>query len=104
MNQGTKHDQLKPRLDLLPSRPVEEVALVLAFGGGKYGDNNWRKGMFWSRVIAASLRHIFAFMRGEDKDPESGLSHLAHAATNLLFLIEYTHTKKDHDDRYNPKT
>ena len=34
-------------------------------------------------------RHIFAWWGGEDKDPETGFSHLAHAACCLLFLMEF---------------
>ena len=35
------------------------------------------------------LRHIFAWASGERVDAESGLSHLAHAGANVLFLLTY---------------
>jgi len=100
MNQDVKKDNGKLRLDLLPFRALDEVAKVSYFGASKYGAYSYRKGMQWSRIIAAILRHIFAFIRGEDYDDESGCLHLAHAACNLLFLIEYFTDKLGEDDRY----
>lgn len=95
-----KFDGAKPRTDLLPTLSLTEVSKVLDFGAHKYGENNWRIGFKWSRLIGASLRHIFAFMRGEDNDEETGLSHLAHAACCVLFLLEHILLKYGVDDRY----
>ncbi len=95
-----KFDSAKPRVDLLPTRALEETAKVLAFGAEKYGENNWRSGFAWSRLIGAALRHLFAFMRGEDCDEETGLSHLAHASCCVLFLLEHIILKYGSDDRY----
>ncbi len=103
MSEGRKYDGGKPMLALLPVRSLEEVGKVLTMGASKYDPWNWAGGMAWSRLISACLRHLFAFMRGEDKDPESGLSHLAHAICCLLFLLEYTFSKQEFDDRYKPK-
>lgn len=100
MSGGTKHDQGKPSLALLPGESLEEVAKVLDFGANKYGVYNWRKGFTYTRVTSAALRHIFAFLRGEDKDPETGLSHIAHAICGLLFLLTFILTKTGTDDRY----
>jgi len=88
-NQGVKHDQGKLRLDLLPFDAINEVAAVLTFGAKKYGDRNWEKGISYSRCFGAALRHLFAWFRGEDRDPESGLSHLAHAACNTLMILAF---------------
>lgn len=86
---GQKHDHEKPRTDLVPPRPVMEMARVLAYGAGKYADNNWREVPDATRrYIGAALRHILQFMSGEKLDPESGLSHLAHAFTSIAFVIE----------------
>jgi len=41
-----------------------------------------------------------AFNDGEDKDPESGLSHLAHSLCCLMFLLEFEKTHPELDDRY----
>ena len=97
---GIKLDRGKPRMDLLSSIALEELAKVLTFGCKKYSANNWRGGIAWSRVIGAALRHIFLWMRGIDKDEETGLSHLAHAFCCIMFLLEYEVTRKELDDRY----
>ena len=55
--------------------------------------------MDWSRVFAALQRHMWAWWGGEDKDPETGMSHLYHAATNLAFLIAYHKRSVGNDDR-----
>lgn len=97
---AVKHDKGKARAGLVPSVPLMKVAEVLTFGANKYGDHNWRGGFNWSRLYDAALRHILAHQNGEDVDPESGLSHLAHAACNLMFLLEFEHYELGRDDRY----
>lgn len=99
MDEGIKHDKGKPNFALIPARSLEEIAKVYTFGAEKYQENNWRKGMKWSRTFAAMMRHSWAFWRGETFDPESGLHHLAHVAFGCLTLIEYHKTNKEHDDR-----
>src|SRR3990167_10818972 len=80
---GIKYDDGKAPLNLLATDWLIEVAKVLEKGAGKYGKHNWRNGMEFSRLIAASLRHLLAFNKGEDLDPEFKLSHLAHATCCL---------------------
>ncbi len=98
---STKYDQGKARLELIPAASLMQVAMVMEFGSRKYGDENWRSpGFKWKRLIGASLRHLFAFVGGEDKDPETGLSHLAHAACCVLFLLEHQTIGLGEDDRH----
>jgi hypothetical protein len=97
-----KFDENKLPLHLLSTEAMNQTAAVLAFGAEKYAAHNWRKGFTWSRPLAAAMRHITAFNAGEDKDPESGLSHLAHAACCIMFLLEFEKTHKELDDRYKP--
>lgn len=101
-----KADGAKLRFDLMPPSFIEAVTEVLTFGAEKYADRNWEKGMSWGRPFAATMRHLWAWWRGEETDKDSGLSHLSHAACNLAFLIEYETTKREFDDRpYNqPET
>ena len=96
---GVKYDDGKARWALLPGESLEEVAKVYTFGATKYADNNWRKGMLWSRTFSAIMRHAWAFWRGETLDPETGLHHMAHCAFGCLTLIEYTRKKTPTDDR-----
>ena len=102
MIKALKLDQGKIPLELLPFESLAEVGKVLAFGAEKYGRYNWRSGMEWTRLVGAVLRHLFTWTRGESKDPESGLSHLAHAACGLLFLLAYELNNVGADDRYAP--
>ena len=97
-----KHDQDKLPLHLLSTEAMNQTAAVLAFGAQKYAEHNWRNGFAWSRPLSAAMRHITAFNAGEDRDPESGLSHLAHAACCIMFLLEFEKTHPHLDDRYKP--
>lgn len=85
---GTKYDGEKGRWDLLPWGPLGEIVKVLTFGARKYDDDNWQQvSEAQRRYLAALLRHVVAFADGERLDPESGLHHLAHAGSCLLFLM-----------------
>ena len=98
--EGKKYDRGKPKVDLIPSAALLEVAKVMTFGAEKYGDHNWRSGMDWSRYTAAALRHILAYNDGEDNDKESGINHIAHAIAGLMMLLEYNVKGVGNDDRY----
>ena len=95
-----KNDDSKVRLELLSPIAMTEIARVLTFGAKKYSEHNWRNGFKWSRLLGAAMRHLLAFIGGENKDPETGLSHLAHAGCCIMFLLEHETTHKDLDDRY----
>lgn len=95
-----KFDTDKPRMELLDVYAMEQIALVMTFGAKKYADENWRQGFKWKRLIGAALRHLMAFARGEDKDPESGLSHLAHAGCCIMFLLYHEKAHQALDDRF----
>lgn len=95
-----KFDTDKLPVNLLSTEALNQTAAVLKFGADKYHAHNWRDGFAWSRPLAAAMRHIMAFNDGEDKDPESGLSHLAHAACCIMFLLEFEKTHPHLDDRY----
>lgn len=84
-----------------------EVARVLEWGARKYEAHNWRKGMSWSRVYGAAMRHIEAFARGEviNHEEHNGqhfyCHHLGSAGCCLMFLITYQREGLGTDDRYN---
>jgi hypothetical protein len=96
VTQGTRH---KLRLDLIPVRLIAEVGKVLTYGAAKYEDRNWEKGNDWDKYYAAALRHLYAWWSREECDSESKLSHLAHAITDLAFLLEYEVTMRSCDNR-----
>jgi len=85
---GVKLDTGKIRLDLIPTELIEGVGKVLTFGAEKYTENGWKDVPGAEpRYYAALLRHLVAYRKGERIDPESGLSHLEHAACNIAFLL-----------------
>lgn len=97
---GYKKDAGKPRPALLGAHAIEGLGKVLSYGANKYDDDNWRHGMRWRRVSDALLRHLLAYLRGEDFDPETGLPHIDHLLCNAMFLSEYFHTGTGIDDRW----
>ena len=97
---AVKFDGEKPRMDLLDPLALEGLAKVLTFGAQKYAAHNWRKGLANTRLIAAMLRHLFAIMRGEDIDPESGLPHIDHVGCCWMFLSNNMKVRPEMDDRW----
>lgn len=77
------------RHDLLPRVALDRISEVYAFGARKYADHNWRRGYEWGKSYAAAQRHLTAFWDGESLDPESGLSHVAHAGFHLFALLTW---------------
>lgn len=98
--EGVKHDQGKVQLDLLPIPAAEAIAEVMQFGAKKYGSYNYLKGMAWSRLFAAALRHLFKFWKNQDQDEETGLLHLSHAGACVMMLITYQLQGLGEDDRF----
>jgi len=84
-----KADNGKAPWHLLPFDALDEIVAVLQQGAEKYPPRNWESGMDWHRPFSACLRHLTAWWMGEDKDKETGLSHLAHAGCCILFLLGY---------------
>lgn len=85
-----KFDTDKPRMSLVPFKQIEKIAKVLTFGASKYKDNSWQTlDNAEDRYFSATMRHLAAYQQGEELDEESGMSHLAHAATNLIFLLYF---------------
>jgi len=85
---GRKDDHDKPMWSLLPMFIIERIVEVLNFGAKKYEPNNWQRvPKAENRYFSAAMRHLTAWQMGESTDKESGLSHLAHAACCLVFLM-----------------
>lgn len=97
-------DDHKLPLHLIPPQFSEGIAEVLQHGIKKYAKNQWAKGMSWEDCMGAVLRHLSAFRKGEDIDPDSGLPHIHHAACGLMMLSTFAHGPradeyKQFDDR-----
>lgn len=98
---GKKFDSGKHELHLNPPEFLEGAARAFGYGKGKYGEYNWMGGIKASRLYDACQRHLLAWFWGEETDPESGLSHLDHAAASLAMLMGTLKRREDLDDRPN---
>ena len=75
------------------------IARAMMYGARKYSRGNYRlSGMKHSRLIAACLRHLMAYLAGEREDPESGESHIAHALASLSMLAFQMQHHPEEDD------
>jgi len=94
-----KNDTDKIRLELIDPDFINGVGAVLTFGAEKYEANNWKKAKSKEnreRIKGAILRHQMALMSGETVDPESGLHHAYHIATNAMFLAYHDKHSGEH--------
>lgn len=96
---GLRFNKDKLPMHLIPASAEQALAEVLAAGAKKYEERNWERGMKWSICYASLRRHLLAWWQGEDCDKETLLNHLKHCLTNIAFLIEYTETYPEGDDR-----
>lgn len=85
---GMKFDVGKLDYTLVPFDALDEIVEVLGVGAKKYARDNWKHvPNAEQRYQAAAFRHLTAYAKGERTDPETGLSHLAHAGCCLLFML-----------------
>jgi hypothetical protein len=96
---GARYNSGKADFSLIPLSTLEDEARVWEYGTRKYNAWNWAKGMPWSVPYACAMRHLSAWQRGEEIDPESNLPHLAHVMCNIRMLILYAKTYPEGDDR-----
>ena len=101
MSEGNEDLKSKILLELVPPEAIIEVGKVFTYGANKYGKDNWRKGISFSKLFGATLRHLYKWFIGNDVDEESGLSHLSHALANVMMLLVYTSNDiySKYDDR-----
>jgi len=87
---GLKNDSGKIQVSLLHNgvpNALMGAAEVLNFGAQKYEAHSW-KNVDATRYLDAFYRHLFKMHTGETHDDDSGLPHIDHAITNLLFIRE----------------
>lgn len=88
---GAKEDQGKPDLDLVLGDfgdALMEVGKVGTFGAAKYSRSGWLRVPEGNRRYRSALWRHLIISKSEQIDPESGLSHLAHAAWNALATLQ----------------
>jgi hypothetical protein len=84
---------------LIPWDGLELGLKVLEFGAQKYAAFNWEKGLSWSETAESLLRHTQKWIRREELDPESKISHVGHILCNALFLAAFVVRGTGTDDR-----
>lgn len=126
-----RYNKGKRRYDLIPTKPLADVADVFTRGAHKYtiysddagniikgedipfedahkyivledGAENWRNGLPWLDVIASAKRHITDWQECIDIDKDLKTKSLANAIWNLTVLLEYEQTHPELDNRIKP--
>ena len=100
-NPKSKFGVQKTQYHYVPSTAIRALADVMKLGASKYGAYNWRDASVSATVYYDAIRrHLDAWFDGEDIDPESGRSHLAHAMACAAICIDAMSVGKFNDDRY----
>ena len=95
-----RYNNGKRRWALVDFESIEPMVEVLEYGCKKYEAFNWMKGHPTTDLCESLLRHVYAYLRGEDNDPESGISHIGHIQCNAMFLAYVMKNKPELDNRF----
>lgn len=98
---GAKGEKLE-RYDLIPAGPLHLLARLYGVGAQKYDVRNWERGYSWHLSFRALMGHAWAFWRGEDNDPGTGLPHMVHVAWHALAMVDFQVRGSGTDDRPKP--
>ena len=93
-----RFNQGKTQWSLVDFPSLEGAVRVLEIGKEKYGAFNWKKGLYTTKISESLMRHLFAYLDGEDID-EDGLRHIDHIICNSMFLSYMDNKKPEFDDR-----
>ena len=90
---GKKFDSNKPMVGTIIRvfpRALMAIGAVIRFGAKKYPNpNNWKMNEdIINRYFDSAIRHMSKHFAGYEKDEETGLPHLVHAAWNMLAILE----------------
>lgn len=104
-NTGAQREKLNALpYDLVPFQEITDAfARVAEFGAKKYAPWNWSLGLARIQLLGSLLRHIFAYLRGEDRDKESGLLHTDHILWNAAVLSHNVHWDLEDGRRGEPE-
>jgi len=76
-------------LHLVPPALAIGVAEAMSNGADKYGAYNFRdSGIAANVYTGAILRHLYAYMDGEDNASDSGIHHLKHIGASIALMLD----------------
>lgn len=89
--------------DLFPFQEVAEAfSRVAEHGAEKYSAWNWSQGLPQVQIMCSLLRHLWAYMRGQDRDSSSGLLHTDHILWNAVVLAHHVYWNINDNRRKEP--
>ncbi len=97
---ASKNDSEKPDLSHIPPEFLAAVAKAFMVGEKKYGRYNYYKGHKASQLIAAAMRHLSAWMDGEENDPVDGQPHLGSVGACIAMILKQQALGTFKDNRY----
>ena len=87
-------------LSILPAAGLVCLEAPFRDGASKYGPANWRDQPISGRVyLDAAFRHLLLYAAGQDVTDDTGICHVAAAASNLLILLDAREVGSLKDDR-----
>lgn len=99
-NTAAKNDKEKPDLSHVPVEFLNAVAQAFMVGEKKYNRYNYYKGHKASQLIAAAMRHLTAWMDGEENDPVDGQPHLGSVGACVAMILKQQKLGTLIDNRY----
>lgn len=100
--ESIKYDDGKPKMSLIPTHAAFGMARALTHGALKYDSFNYKsgEGLAWDRYSSALLRHLFAWLGGQDFDTDSGLRHTDHVLACAAMLCDAVESNIGEDTRF----
>jgi hypothetical protein len=87
-------------MSLLPIAALAQLDAPFRDGAEKYGPANWRDQPVSARVyVDAAFRHMALWLAGQETTSDTGICHLAAAASNLIILLDARSNWTMKDDR-----
>lgn len=109
MEEALRYNKDKPQWSLVDFSALSPLVRVLMYGAKKYttdtrsGKHQWRDGLKTTEICESLMRHLVAYMEGEDDDQESKESHIGHIMANAMFLSYQSLYNRSMDDRFIDK-
>jgi hypothetical protein len=99
-NPKTRFGLAKPSMSVVPPAALLHLMAAMRNGAGKYGPFNWRGQAVSSTVYYdAAMRHLMAWLDGEDVAVDSGVHHLGHVMACCAIILDAAAVGKLNDNR-----